>query len=112
MLNTMISETLQPIKKAAAFTRARVVASTRMNTTIVVGDRLAKRPSSNMVTTRLMGATHFRSPSLVGSRQISDRSQAGHTSRGRGGRSDALTLRTFRSRSGRAGQQRDPHKGD
>src|SRR3974390_1012808 len=36
----------QPTRKAVALTLARIVANNRMNTTIVVGDRLARRPSS------------------------------------------------------------------
>src|SRR5579872_6896530 len=51
----MVSEMLQPIKKAAALTRALVVASNKMNTTMVLGDTLASRPSSAMVITRPMG---------------------------------------------------------
>ncbi len=42
--NTMISETLHPIKKAAALTRALAVASNKMNTMIVLEDTLARRP--------------------------------------------------------------------
>ena len=50
----MTSETLQPIRKAAAFIFARVVAKSSKKTTIVAEDRLARSPSSTMVTTRLM----------------------------------------------------------
>ena len=57
----MISERLHPIKKAAALTRALAVESNRMNTTIVLGDTLASRPSSAMVITRLMGYPGVRS---------------------------------------------------
>jgi hypothetical protein len=57
----MISETLHPIKKAAALTRALAVASNKINTTIVLGDTLASRPSSTMVITRLMGYPGVRS---------------------------------------------------
>ena len=56
----MISEMLHPIKKAAALTRALAVVSSRMNTTIVLGDTLASRPSSAMVITRLMGCPGVR----------------------------------------------------
>jgi hypothetical protein len=65
----MISETLHPIKKVAALTRALAVASNRMNTTIVLGDTLARRPSSAVVITRLMGGPGVRpgaSPSPCG----------------------------------------------
>ena len=56
----MTSETLHPIKKAAALTRALAVASNKMNTTIVLGDTLASRPSSTMVITRLMRSPGVR----------------------------------------------------
>jgi len=42
-------------QKAAAFTFARVVAKTRMKTTIVAGDRLARSPSSTIVMIKLVG---------------------------------------------------------
>ena len=57
----MVSEMLQPIKKAAALTRALAVASNKMNTTMVLGDTLASRPSSAMVITRPMGSPGIRS---------------------------------------------------
>jgi len=61
----MISETLQPTKKAAALTVALVVASSKMNTTIVLGDTLASRPSSAMVITRLTGCPRVRPGALL-----------------------------------------------
>jgi hypothetical protein len=54
MLKTRTSEMLHPIRKAAAFTLARVVARSRMNTTMVAGERLERSPSKRIVTTRLM----------------------------------------------------------
>src|SRR5215469_12686605 len=57
----MVSEMLQPIRKAAALTRALAVASSKMNTTMVLGDTLASRPSSAMVITRPMGSPGIRS---------------------------------------------------
>ena len=56
----MISETLHPIKKAAALRRALAVASNKMNTTIVLGETLASRPSSPMVISRLIGCPGLR----------------------------------------------------
>ena len=61
MLNTTTSETLQPIRKAAALTFARVVAKSRRNTTIVAGDKPARSPNSRIVMTRLMGGPVFPS---------------------------------------------------
>src|ERR1700734_3394700 len=60
----MTSETLQPIRKAAAFTFALAVARTRMNTTIVAGDRPARRPRRRMVRTKLMRGPVLPSRSL------------------------------------------------
>jgi hypothetical protein len=68
----MISETLQPIKKAAALTRALAVASSKMNTTSVLGDTLASRPSSARMMTVLMGvflSAGCRCACLLGSTQ-------------------------------------------
>jgi thiamine monophosphate kinase len=56
----MINETLHPIKKAAALRRGLVVASNKMNTTIVAGDTLASRPRSPMAISRLMGYPGLR----------------------------------------------------
>jgi len=55
----MISEMLHPIKKAAALVRALIVASSKMNTTIVLGDTLTSRPGSARVITVLMGFSGF-----------------------------------------------------
>jgi hypothetical protein len=51
-----MSETLHPIKKAAALTRALAVASSKMNTTSVLGETPASRPSSARMIIVLMGS--------------------------------------------------------
>jgi len=61
----MISETLHPIKKATALTRALAVASNKMNTTIVLGDTLASRARTARMITVLMGCPGVRPGALL-----------------------------------------------
>jgi hypothetical protein len=75
----MISETLHPIKKATALTRALAVASNKMNTTIVLGDTLASRPRTARMITVLMGCPGVRPGAL--SAAVGPSARTGRTTR-------------------------------
>src|SRR5580704_8935167 len=106
----MVSETLHPIKKAAALTRALAVASNKMNTTIVLGDTLARRPSSAMVITRLMRCPGVRPGALLlrsGHQRVQRKRPPWHRPRGIGAGAGTPTVGPS-ARTGRTTRQLGP----